>query len=127
MIIFLQSRGLLCPIPRWITSTSSFPSAVTFSGTLMQWDITSFGSTRRATAKARTPPPWIYHANKRPVHREVTQKCIKLQHSRRSLLQVFCPAALSQHNKRLVNCSLRIFCFCRISSMRRPCLRPPNE
>lgn len=82
------------PIPGWIASGSPVPSVVTFSGTLMQWDITQLGSARRATAKARTQPLWIYHINKRPLPRGTTQKYIKLQHNSRSLLQVFCPFSL---------------------------------
>lgn len=45
----------------------SVPSVVTFRGTLMQWDITQPGSTRRATAKARTQLLRIYHPYKRPL------------------------------------------------------------
>lgn len=92
----------LCPVPGWIAASSSVPSVVTFSGTLMQWDITQLGSSRRATAKARTQPLWIYHANKRPLPRGATQEYIKLQHNSRSLLQVFCPPTLYSHrNKKL--------------------------
>lgn len=84
-----------CPVPGWIATSSSVPSVVTFSGTLMQWDIAQLGSTRRATAKARTQPLWIYHPNKRPLPCGATQEYIKLQHNSRSLLQVFCPPTLS--------------------------------
>ncbi|KAI4830540.1 hypothetical protein KUCAC02_002164, partial [Chaenocephalus aceratus] len=73
---------------------------VTFSGTLMQWDISLLGSTRQATAKARTQPLWIYHPNERPLPGEATVEYIKLQHNSRSLLQVLCPPTLfTQRNK----------------------------
>lgn len=71
----------LCPILGWITASSSVPSVVTFSRTLMQQDITQLGSTRRATAKARTQSLWIYHPNKRPLLLEAMQEYIKLQHN----------------------------------------------
>lgn len=91
-----------CPVPGWIAASSSVPSVVTFSGTLIQWDITQLGSTRRATAKARTQPLWIYHPNKRPLPRGATQEYIKLQHNSRSLLQVFHPPTLSSNcNKKI--------------------------
>ncbi|KAM7424604.1 hypothetical protein PAMA_000792 [Pampus argenteus] len=82
----------LCPVTGWIAASSSVPSVVTFSRTLMQWDITQLGSTRRATAKARTQPLRIYHPNKRPLPPGATQEYIKLQHNSRSLLQVFGPS-----------------------------------
>ena len=83
-----------CPVPGWIAASSSVASVVTFSGALIQWDITQLGSTRRATAKARTQPLRIYHPNKRPLPRGATQEYIKLQHNSRSLLQVFHPPTL---------------------------------
>lgn len=89
-----------CPFPRWIAATSCVPSVVTFSRTLMQWDITQLGSTRQATATARTQPRWIYHANKLPLLRAATQEYIKLQHNHRSQLQVFCPPTLSSHRNK---------------------------
>ncbi|CAK6971537.1 hypothetical protein KUCAC02_002164%2C partial [Scomber scombrus] len=46
---------------------------------MMQWDITQLGSTRRATAKARTQPLRIYHPNKRPLPLGAMQEYIKLQ------------------------------------------------
>ncbi|KAM7405742.1 hypothetical protein PAMP_000169 [Pampus punctatissimus] len=82
----------LCPVTGWIAASSSVPSVVTFSRTLMQWDITQLGSTRRATAKARTQPLRIYHPNKRPLPPGATQEYIKLQHNSRSLLQVLGPS-----------------------------------
>ncbi|KAI9535840.1 hypothetical protein NQZ68_039872 [Dissostichus eleginoides] len=70
-----------CPVPGWIAVSRSIPSGVTFSGTLMQWDISLLGSTRQATAKARTQPLWIYHPNKRPLPGEATVEYIKPQHN----------------------------------------------
>lgn len=103
----------LCPIPGWIATSSSVLSVVTFSGTLMQWDIAQFGSTRRATAKARTQPLWIYHPNKRPLPRGATQEYIKLQHNSRSLLQVFCPPTRFSHR----NKSLEVWNFVKFVQM----------
>lgn len=100
--LFLLSLGALlssCPVSGWIVAGSSVPSAVTFSRTLMQWDITQAGSTRRATAKARTPPLRIYHPNKRPLPTRATQEYIKLQHNSRSRLQVFHPTSLLSRRK----------------------------
>lgn len=63
----------------------------------MQWDITQLGSTRRATAKARTQPLRIYHVNERPLRRGAMQEYIKLKHNSRSLLQVFFPQTLCSY------------------------------
>lgn len=93
-----------CPVTGWIAASSSVPSVVTFSRTLMQWDITQLGSTRRATAKARTQPLRIYHPNKRPLPLGAAQEYIKLRHNSRSLLQVFCPPTLcSKQEQKLCN------------------------
>lgn len=102
LIVLPFSPALLSlrPCPRWIAATSCAPSVVTFSGTLMQWDIAQLGSTRQATAKARTQPLWIYHANKLPLPRAATQEYIKLQQDSRSQLQVFRPPTLSSHRNK---------------------------
>lgn len=62
----------------------------------MQWDITQLGSTRRATAKARTQPLRIYHPNKRPLPLGAMQEYIKLKQQQ----QVIAAGVLHAHSHR---------------------------